>query len=451
MSSIALLKAVTSGRSRQVRLLLDSGSCNVDFADECGQTPLIRAIFIDMESSRDTIIRILLKHGATVGKTDVVGRDALAWACLYGRDANVEQLLDHTEGELDLNRPDVNGQTPLFHAVTSGNASTVKSMVEALLKYGLSVDVQDFFGTSPLMLAMRLNHDVCASILIRNGKAKVGLGVKYPNDFNRAEKWAVQTMRNRQKTNRSNFSPRVYPSERPQMPRHGQRNSLVNGQVAKLQLPPNSDSESDLSESEDSEVLSIYTSGPETDDMFKYCMKFAPKISIPPSILAVSPSSSTVANASSSDEVDTYSTPYSDPKLDQNKNCLGQLYGLVQDQMATSYRPTAKPLSSSPSPSLNQLESERSEVSNRSTRGVRKGTDKMQRSNNMTLKHQTIGMSFEVTPRGTPLSDSRNFPSPIQRGTTFPLLSDRRTDLVNCRDKNMERNFRTGHNNYSLM
>ncbi|XP_033747694.1 uncharacterized protein LOC117332769 [Pecten maximus] len=437
MSSLALLKAVTAGRFRQVRLLLDSGSCYVDCTDEYGQTPLIRAILIAMDVSRDTIVRMLLKHGATVSKTDVVGRDALAWACLYGRDVNVEQLLDHADGELDLNRPDVNGQTPLFHAVASGSASTVKSMVEVLLKYDLSVDVQDHFGTSPLMLAVRLNHDVCASILIRNGKAKVGLGMKYPDDFNRAEKWAVQTLRNRQKINRSAFPANVSSPERSRMLRPGRMNSLVNGQVVKLQFPPSSDSESDSDslESEDSELLSIYTSGAETEDVLKYCMKFAPKISIPPSILTVSPSLSTVGNVSSGDEVDTYSTPCSDRKLD-NGTCLNQLYGLVQDQMTTSYRPMVHAPPYSPSLINKQLASERSDVSNRSTRRGRKGIDIIQNVMNPTLlKRQTAGTLFGATPRGTPLLDRRTFPSPMQRETTFPLLSNRRTDLVNIEEQ----------------
>ncbi|XP_069125698.1 uncharacterized protein [Argopecten irradians] len=453
MASVALLKAVTAGRSRQVRLLLDSSSCNVDCADECGQTPLIRSIFVAMDGSRDAIIRILLKHGATVSKTDVVGRNALAWACLYGRDVNVEQLLDHSDGELDLNQPDVNGQTPLFHAVASGSASTVKSMVEVLLKYDLSVDTQDFYGTSPLMLAMKLNHDVCASILIRNGKAKVGLGMRYPDDFNRAEKWAVQTMRNRQKINRSTLP---VTSERSRMLRPGQRSSMVNDKMTKLQLPSNFDSESDTecSESEDSEVLSIYNSGGETEDVVKYCMKFAPKISIPPSILTVSPSLSTAGNVSSDgDEVDSYSTPYSDGKIDKSKNYLHQLYGLVQDQLSTSFRPTARapPPPPAPSPIFKQLTSERSDVSNKSIRKGKKGIENMQKVINASLlKRQTVGALFAATPRGTPFLDRSDFPSPVQRQTTFPLLLDRRTDLVHIAEK-VDENPQTDNNNYSSM
>ena len=129
-SSQALLKSTSAGRSRQVRLLLDSGS-SVEEVDNHGQTPLIKAVFVENDSSRQKILRLLLKYGATVSKADVVGRNALAWSCIYGRDEDVAILLENADVDLDVNKTDINGQTALYHAVSSGNASCVKIMVEA--------------------------------------------------------------------------------------------------------------------------------------------------------------------------------------------------------------------------------------------------------------------------------------------------------------------------------
>lgn len=89
-----------------------------------------------------------MKRGAVVSKADVVGRNALMWACLYGRDSDVALLIEYADVDLDFNHVDINGQTALFHAVSYGNAATVKLIVSALMKYGLSTDTPDNRGTT---------------------------------------------------------------------------------------------------------------------------------------------------------------------------------------------------------------------------------------------------------------------------------------------------------------
>ena len=171
----ALLKAVTAGRPRQVRLLLDSTTnpTTVDMTDDCGQTPLIRSLFLEHARNRERIVRMLLKHGARVGLADVAGRSALSWACLYGRDKELGWLLQHAGAGVDhievVNQTDLGGQTPLFHAVTAGNAACVKLMCDAIHQCGYSLETSTTNGVTPLMQALKQGHDVCASILIRQG------------------------------------------------------------------------------------------------------------------------------------------------------------------------------------------------------------------------------------------------------------------------------------------
>ncbi|XP_071499557.1 uncharacterized protein [Diadema antillarum] len=204
----ALLRAVSSGRPRQVRLLLESG-IGVHHTDACGQTPLIRAMFIENSRHRHKIVRLLLRRGALVSHQDYVGRSSLAWACLRGLDDVFEQLMKHGDGELDLNDTDMNDCTPLFHAATSGSAAMVKLLVEYLQKYGLSIDVPNKDGITPLMQAIRLGNDVCASILLNQGKASVTVRDK---NHRSALDWAEATTRQGQI--RTNFLPQIKQSNR---------------------------------------------------------------------------------------------------------------------------------------------------------------------------------------------------------------------------------------------
>ncbi|XP_064626513.1 ankyrin repeat domain-containing protein 34A-like [Lineus longissimus] len=206
MSNLALIKAVAAARPRQVRLLLEAG-INTENIDDCGQTALIRAVFVANDRSREKIVRALLRYGAKVSRVDIVGRNALSWGCLYGREKEVGHMLQFADLDLDFNAVDMNNQTALFHAATSGSAATVKLMVDALNRYGLNVDVPNSNGVTPLMHAAQLGNDVCASILIFQGKAKIGLTMNYPEDLINAERWATKIQREKEKHVISQFPP----------------------------------------------------------------------------------------------------------------------------------------------------------------------------------------------------------------------------------------------------
>ncbi|XP_033120486.1 ankyrin repeat and SAM domain-containing protein 3-like [Anneissia japonica] len=185
-SGSAILKAISAGRPRQVRLLIEAGA-KLSIVDECGQGALIRAVFIDNNRNQMKITKLLLKYGAVVSQSDIVDRNALHWACIYGKDRLVSYLLAHRDVDLDLNQADMNGCTALFHAASSGSAATVKMIVDSLLKYSLSVDVPNFNGMTPLMQAMYNGHDVVASILIHQGKASTTVRDR---EFRSAFDWA---------------------------------------------------------------------------------------------------------------------------------------------------------------------------------------------------------------------------------------------------------------------
>ncbi|KAL4241089.1 hypothetical protein ACF0H5_001867 [Mactra antiquata] len=342
-----LLKAVTAGRSRQVRLLLDLGA-SLEEQDDCGQTPLIRAVLLEHDRNRDKIIRILLKRGAIVSKADVVGRNALMWACLYGRDNDVKLLIEHADVDCDFNLADINGQTALFHAVTSGNAATVKLVVTVLMKYGLSTDTTDNRGVTPLMHAVRLKHDICESILIYEGNAKIGL--RDFDKYNKKDKWAITSLRDRSrvKITREKIKQSQFP------PIDGEHKGLD----IRMKHSDADDSLSSEEENVSSELIggnhaeslggNIYSPliGRKNTQLIKSFHNIS-QCTIPPSVF-VSLTGSGVGNATSSDDeseddsvASTIVEGKAAGKLVVPSADIVAIYGIKQEQMSTSYRQTA--------------------------------------------------------------------------------------------------------------
>lgn len=329
-----LLKAVSAGRTRQVRLLLDLGS-SIDEQDGCGQSPLIKAIYLENDRQRNRILKLLLKRDAQVSVADAVGRNALMWACLLGRDVEVKLLIEYCDVDLDFNKADVNGQTALFHAVTSGNAAAVKLMVESLMKYGLSTDTADIHGATPLMQAQRLGHDVCESILVYEGHAKVGLPDN--NSCVKREKWAVSSLRDRakaktvrQRMNKSEFPPII-----------NVRNQFWNNYRIR-DFENAIDSNGETSSSDDENIASILAK-PKTLHVGLY----KEVCNLPPCI--ASPKVQLVETSTSEDdsEVDSEASTIIDSKhvkAPQGTLNLKSLYNMKETQMTSSYKKTAVPI-----------------------------------------------------------------------------------------------------------
>ncbi|XP_045210695.1 uncharacterized protein LOC123562110 [Mercenaria mercenaria] len=372
-----LLKAVTAGRTRQVRLLLDLGA-STEEQDDCGQTPLIRAALLEHDRNRDKILRTLLKRGAQVSRADVVGRNALMWACLYGRDNDVALMIEYADVDLDYNRVDINGQTALFHAVSSGNAATVKLVVSALMKYGLSTDTPDSRGTTPLMQAMRLGHDVCESILIFEGNAKVGLsGNSEFEKFNRREKWAVTSLRDRSKVKitKAKMNQSQFPPIEKQKTSGNDSPNIASRRFIGTHVKNYDSDENSLSSDEDSfDPLTGFSyrkrkkehNNSETNNVntpLLHCLQNFPPCKIPLSILA-SPAASSAGNLSSGDEseVDSVASTIIEGKVFKTPvrapADLNSIYGMKQEQMTTSYRQTVVKAETTPEVTENALETE---------------------------------------------------------------------------------------------
>ncbi|KAJ5193428.1 hypothetical protein N7449_009570 [Penicillium cf. viridicatum] len=108
--------AAQKGHERIVRVLLLQGNIDANSQDSDGRTPLIHAVI----ENHDSVVRLLLSHGARIGVYDCDGRSALHWAVLHRRLEILKQLLEHRakyEPGLDIDVYDNYRWTPLHMSV----------------------------------------------------------------------------------------------------------------------------------------------------------------------------------------------------------------------------------------------------------------------------------------------------------------------------------------------
>ncbi|PAA66158.1 hypothetical protein BOX15_Mlig008005g2 [Macrostomum lignano] len=169
----ALHQAVLDCRPDQVRLLVERCDASVDSQEVFGRTPLMLCCLLDCQPVAMAIARALLKAGPDLELKDNLGRTALGYACIYGREALVlhmarTQVLDPTE-------PDNDGCTPLHHAAVQGNPRITCVLVDLALENRSTVDCRNRLGLTPLMLACQSGNCRAGLYLLLNGCASAYL------------------------------------------------------------------------------------------------------------------------------------------------------------------------------------------------------------------------------------------------------------------------------------
>ncbi|KAK2715890.1 hypothetical protein QYM36_010456 [Artemia franciscana] len=144
--------AAEKGITEVVQLLLDSGA-NVDAKGEDSNTPLHIAVF----RGKENIVELLLRYGATVDNQDKNGKTALRLAVenayAYASPLpTIEDILKY--------RPDINNQSnrECLKIAVRGYARWFKEVVEALLRYGFSVNPEDTNNTEFLHAAFEKGY-----------------------------------------------------------------------------------------------------------------------------------------------------------------------------------------------------------------------------------------------------------------------------------------------------
>ena len=179
-----LKEAICDGRMYQTRHLLESG-VDVNFLDEQGLTPLMRAAQLPDEKSRTrhNLLKLLLQYGANVNIVDQKGRHVLSRACIDEKVDIVRLLSNVANQDVDLNLRDFEGNTPLMHSVRAGNAALVKFLVDELNKFQVDIDIRNHEDRTPYLEAKRLGYEECAVILLKEGNASPNIQVNPFLDF----------------------------------------------------------------------------------------------------------------------------------------------------------------------------------------------------------------------------------------------------------------------------
>ncbi|NXK24307.1 KANK3 protein, partial [Arenaria interpres] len=156
----ALHYSVSHSNFHIVRLLLDTGVCNVDHQNKAGYTALMLAALAAVEQEDDmNVVRRLFSMGNVNAKASQAGQTALMLAVSHGRQEMVEALL---ACGADVNLQDEEGSTALMCACEHGRVETVKLL---LAQPTCNISIVDSDGNNAVAIALEAGHSNIAVLL----------------------------------------------------------------------------------------------------------------------------------------------------------------------------------------------------------------------------------------------------------------------------------------------
>ncbi|NXS14360.1 KANK3 protein, partial [Neodrepanis coruscans] len=156
----ALHYSVSHSNFHIVRLLLDTGICNVDHQNKAGYTALMLAALAAVEQEDDmNVVRRLFSMGNVNAKASQAGQTALMLAVSHGRQEMVEALLSCGA---DVNLQDEEGSTALMCACEHGRLETVRLL---LAQPTCNISIVDSDGNNAAAIAMEAGHSDIAVLL----------------------------------------------------------------------------------------------------------------------------------------------------------------------------------------------------------------------------------------------------------------------------------------------
>ncbi|XP_067168766.1 KN motif and ankyrin repeat domain-containing protein 3 [Apteryx mantelli] len=156
----ALHYSVSHSNFHIVRLLLDTGVCNVDHQNKAGYTALMLAALAAVEQEEDmNVVRRLFSMGNVNAKASQAGQTALMLAVSHGRQEMVEALL---ACGADVNLQDEEGSTALMCACEHGRVETVKLL---LAQPPCNISIVDSDGNNAVAIALEAGHSNIAALM----------------------------------------------------------------------------------------------------------------------------------------------------------------------------------------------------------------------------------------------------------------------------------------------
>ena len=182
---MALIQAIKQGSIRGIQLVIgkydaENGSCQ----KEAGTTPLIEACKFGDKRIGLKMAKLLLKSNAEISDTDYLGRNAMHWACSKGQKDIVDLFMKSVE-PVDLNYKDLDGNSVLYHAVSSGDCDFIKYVCRMYDKNGGGVETTNKQGISAVDLALQLGHKSCAALVNKVTGLNHFLSTAGKNELNR--------------------------------------------------------------------------------------------------------------------------------------------------------------------------------------------------------------------------------------------------------------------------
>jgi ankyrin repeat protein len=107
----------------------------------------------------------LLEATIDVDRPNIDGRTPLSYAAGNGRDAILKLLLK--QDGVDPNTKDNVGRTPLFYAIWNGHDEAISAL---LFNNKIDPDTKDCYGTSLLSIAVRHNREDTVKLLLATGR-----------------------------------------------------------------------------------------------------------------------------------------------------------------------------------------------------------------------------------------------------------------------------------------
>ncbi|XP_067413232.1 KN motif and ankyrin repeat domain-containing protein 3 isoform X2 [Emydura macquarii macquarii] len=156
----ALHYSVSHSNFQIVRLLLDTGVCNVDHQNKAGYTALMLAALASVEHEDDmNVVRRLFSMGNVNAKASQAGQTALMLAVSHGRQEMVEAVL---ACGADINLQDEEGSTALMCACEHGRVETVRLL---LAQPACDLSIVDNDGNNAVAIALDAGHSNIAVLI----------------------------------------------------------------------------------------------------------------------------------------------------------------------------------------------------------------------------------------------------------------------------------------------
>lgn len=164
----ALHYSVSHSNFSIVKLLLDTGVCDVDLKNKVGYTAIMLASLSPVEGIMDiNVAQRLMELGDVNARAGQVGQTALHLAVRHGRASTVRLLLANGA---NINAQDQAGTTALISACDRGHIDIVRILLE---DPDCDINLTDKGGRSALSLATQASHTEIADLLrARSGTTK---------------------------------------------------------------------------------------------------------------------------------------------------------------------------------------------------------------------------------------------------------------------------------------